>query len=114
VLAELSWRDLVPAIWLPDPSKGLVVRVRLAVHLVVLVKATLRLPKPLRTRHRDRSRFGGALLVEAALGLAQPAAASLRRRQLGRQLVAAPVAEPLSSASSTWSASARISRAIRS
>jgi transposase len=22
VLAELSWRDLVPAIWLPDPSVG--------------------------------------------------------------------------------------------
>lgn len=64
-------------------------------HLVVLFEPTLPLPQPLRTRARDRPRFGRALLVEAALGLPQPTAPPLHRRQPGRQLVAAPLAEAL-------------------
>jgi hypothetical protein len=65
------------------------------VQRVVLFQAALSLLQPLGTRLRDRLRFGGAPLVEAALGFAQPAAPPLRRRQLPGQLVAAPVAVAL-------------------
>ncbi|HKH69469.1 MAG TPA: hypothetical protein VKA75_19070 [Reyranella sp.] len=53
------------------------------------------LAQPRGTRARDRLGFGSALLVEPALGLAQPAAPPLRRGELGRQLVPAAVAEAL-------------------
>ena len=44
---------------------------------------------------RDRLGLRGAALVEAALGVAQPALAALTRGQLRRQLVAARIAEAL-------------------
>jgi hypothetical protein len=65
------------------------------VHVVFFFEPALALLQPLRARLRHRPGFGGAPLVEAALGLAQPAAPPLLRRQLGRQLVAAPLAEAL-------------------
>jgi hypothetical protein len=56
---------------------------------------------------------GGALLVESALGLAQPPATPLRCRRLRRRLIAAALPELLVLLSpSTASASARISSAI--
>ena len=74
---------------------GLVSRVRAAVHVVILFQAPPALPQPLRARLHNRLGFGGALFVEAALGLAQPAAPALHSRQFGRQLVATPLAEAL-------------------
>jgi hypothetical protein len=62
---------------------------------VLFLQAPLPLAQPGRARLRDRPGFGGAPLVEAALGIAKPAAPALRRRQLGRQLVAAPLAKTL-------------------
>jgi hypothetical protein len=47
------------------------------------------------TRARDRLRLFRALLVELPLGLAQPGAAAVARRQLARQLVTAALAEAL-------------------
>ena len=79
----------------PARAVGLVVGVRLTLDLVFLLKPSLRLPQPVWPRPRDRPCLGGALLVETALGLAQPPPPALSRRQLGRQLVAAPPAEAL-------------------
>jgi hypothetical protein len=62
---------------------------------MLFFQAALALMQPFGTRLRDRPGFGGATLVEAAPRLAQPAAPPLRRRQLGRQLIAAPLAKTL-------------------
>jgi hypothetical protein len=59
---------------------GLVSLVRAAVHVVVIFEPALALVQPLWARLRDRPGFGGALLVEVALGFAQPAAPPLLRR----------------------------------
>ena len=50
---------------------------------VLLFELALRLPQPLGTRPRDRPPLRSALLVEATLRLAQPAAPALRGRELG-------------------------------
>jgi hypothetical protein len=62
---------------------------------VVLFEPALGLAQALGARGRDRLRFRCALLVEAALCIAQPGAAALAGRKLGRQLVAATRAEAL-------------------
>jgi hypothetical protein len=79
----------------PASSRSAAETIGSAVDVVVLFESALPLAQPLSTRLRDRHGFGGAALVEAALGLAQPAAPPLHRRQFGRQLIVAAVAEAL-------------------
>jgi len=62
---------------------------------VLFLEPPLRLAQPIRPRARDRPRLRAALLVEAALRLAQPPAPALSGSELGWQLVAAPLGEPL-------------------
>jgi hypothetical protein len=64
-------------------------------YLKPLLQAALCLAQPGRARFRNRPSFGGATLIQATLRIAQPAAPPLHRRQLRRQLIAAPVAKAL-------------------
>ena len=66
-----------------------------ALDLVLFFQAALGLFQPVRPRLRDRLGLLRAALIEAALGVAQPALAALTRGELRRQLVAARIAEPL-------------------
>lgn len=69
-----------PVLHHPARAVGLVSLVRAAVHVVVFFEPTLALVQPPWARPRNRPGFGGALLVEAALRFAQPAAPPLLRR----------------------------------
>jgi hypothetical protein len=62
---------------------------------MLFLQAALALLEPVGPRPWDRPGLRGAALVQTALGLAQPAAPTLRRRQLRRKLIAARVAEAL-------------------
>ena len=62
---------------------------------MLLLQAALGFPRPVAPRFWDRPGLLGAALVESALGLAQPPAPALRRRELGGQLVTARVSEAL-------------------
>ena len=79
----------------PARPVGLIGGVGLALRPQLFLQAPLGLLQPRRARRRDRPRLLGAPLVQPALGLAQPPAPALRRRQLRRQLVAATITELL-------------------
>ena len=82
--------------WLPDDHLAwFVVAAVEKMDLVLLLQAALCLAQPGRARFRNRPSFGGATLIQATLRIAQPAAPPLHRRQLRRQLIAAPVAKAL-------------------
>lgn len=74
---------------------GLIGGVGAALDLVFLLEATLGFSESFRPCTRDRPGLRGPPLVESAPGLAQPSAPPLRRRQLGREPIAARVTEAL-------------------
>jgi hypothetical protein len=78
----------------PARAIGLIGRIGPALHVVLFFAAALGLPEPVPPRLGYRPHLLRALLVEPALGLAQPSAPALRRRKLGWQLVAARITEP--------------------
>jgi hypothetical protein len=79
----------------PARSVGLIGGVGLAFDEQLLLEAALGLTHALRARARDRLGLRLTFLIQAALGLAQPAAATLRGAKLRRQLIAAGLAELL-------------------
>src|SRR4051794_18476353 len=87
--------EAAPVLHPPACSVGLIGRVGLALCPQLLVQPPLGFLEPLRPRRRDRPGLLRAPVIQPALGLTQPAPSTLGGRELGRQFVAAPIAEAL-------------------
>jgi hypothetical protein len=62
---------------------------------VLFFQPALGVLQPLTARARNRPSLRRTLVVESPPGVAQPGAPALRARQMGRQLIAAPLPEAL-------------------